>query len=143
MYLNAIKTISALADIFPQEIIPSLFSIYASSCANQPCPSDAFERSKYGDDITFRLRIGESLLQTVQRLGSALDIMIEPILKNIFHVIRDEPDKDLKASSLSILSVIAETSAMSLRFDLIHVVRYCHDCVMLEEHVSMRRGMSS
>jgi hypothetical protein len=56
IYLNAIKGLAALTDIHGKTIIEKLGSIY----------SDANEK------MDNRLRVGEALLQTVQRCGDVL-----------------------------------------------------------------------
>ena len=139
LYLNAIKCLSALADAYSQEIIPELFEVYAND-SKYLVEVDCMETVKQNPRIAFRLRIGEALLQVTQRLGSALDVMAPYILKSIFKVIKNDDDKEMKASALSLLSAIAEVSPLSLRFELFNIVKFCHDCVALEKHVSMRRG---
>lgn len=56
IYLNAVKGLSALTDVHGNEIIKKLGEIY----------SDENEK------LDSRLRIGEALLQTIQRCGEAL-----------------------------------------------------------------------
>lgn len=56
IYLNAVKGLSALADAYGNQIIKKLGDIYSDN--NQKLDN--------------RLRIGEALLQTIQRCGSAL-----------------------------------------------------------------------
>lgn len=56
IYLNSIKGLSALTDVHGNEIIKKLGAIYSDE--NQTLDN--------------RLRVGEALLQTIQRAGSAL-----------------------------------------------------------------------
>lgn len=56
IYLNAIKGLAALTDIHGKTIIEKLGSIYSDD----------------NEKLDNRLRVGEALLQTVQRCGDAL-----------------------------------------------------------------------
>lgn len=67
IYLNAIKGLSALTDIHGNKIIEKLGKIYSDD----------------QETLDNRLRIGEALLQTVQRCGDALGSYRKLVLKNV------------------------------------------------------------
>ncbi|ODQ66192.1 hypothetical protein NADFUDRAFT_50115 [Nadsonia fulvescens var. elongata DSM 6958] len=104
IYLNAIKGLEVLADIYGPSVLPLLLNQYISP----------------GVPIDERLKVGEVLLRAEQRLGEALvGSAAELIAKYMISIIRrrpvkngDEGDVDdrLRMSAMSILGMACELS---------------------------------
>ncbi|SAL97650.1 hypothetical protein [Absidia glauca] len=99
IYLNAIKGLAALTDIHGKTIIEKLGAIY----------SDADEK------LDNRLRVGEALLQTVQRCGDALGKYVNTLIKPLETVLSDRQTAiPLRVSALSLLSTVCQTCPVAL-----------------------------
>ncbi|KAJ2614866.1 hypothetical protein H4S08_001518 [Coemansia sp. RSA 1365] len=105
LYLNAIRGLSALADHHGHRFIPQLVDMYTDSTFT----------------IDQRLRIGESLQQSIVRAGEMLGDYSEHIVPNLLNNIRatdtnnDNYTEILVHSTLSILSAIARTCPLALQ----------------------------
>ncbi|KAF9971509.1 hypothetical protein BGZ73_005539 [Actinomortierella ambigua] len=71
IYLNAVKGLSALTDAYGAQILKKLMAVYANE--NQT--------------LDTRLRIGEALVQTVQRCGEALGRYTDALLPGLYEVL--------------------------------------------------------
>ncbi|RKP17449.1 hypothetical protein ROZALSC1DRAFT_30741 [Rozella allomycis CSF55] len=135
VYLNAVKCLSTLTDLFPDKIIPKIFTEYASKFENVEISEDIYT----GDD-EYQIRLGESLLQTIQRLGSAVDCYVTMILPTLLRLIDRQRSSRLVSSALSLLSSISEASPFSLRFEIFNISKFCVDCIKMETNIDIRRA---
>ncbi|KAF9963533.1 transmembrane and coiled-coil domains-containing protein 7 [Modicella reniformis] len=81
IYLNAVKGLAALTDAHGPEILRKLMRIYANEDHKQK--------------LDTRLRIGEALVQTVQRCGEALGGYLDALLPGLYKVMNTAIDKKL------------------------------------------------
>ncbi|KAI9008100.1 armadillo-type protein [Gaertneriomyces semiglobifer] len=123
IYLNAIKGLSSLADVYPAETLSTITSRYSDDSV----------------DIDYRLRIGEGLLQTIQRCGEVFHNYSSSILPAILRVLLDER-RELRSSAQSLLACIAEVSPFSLLPVIHQVWDYVKHSLILEKSVETRRG---
>ncbi|KAJ3179698.1 transmembrane and coiled-coil domains-containing protein 7 [Gaertneriomyces sp. JEL0708] len=123
IYLNAIKGLSSLADVYPAETLSTITSRYSDDSV----------------DIDYRLRIGEGLLQTIQRCGEVFHNYSSSILPAILCVLLDER-RELRSSAQSLLACIAEVSPFSLLPVIHQVWDYVKHSLILEKSVETRRG---
>ncbi|KAF9348786.1 hypothetical protein BGX26_012823 [Mortierella sp. AD094] len=79
IYLNAVKGLAALTDAHGPEILRKLMRIYANDDGKQK--------------LDTRLRIGEALVQTVQRCGEALGGYLDALLPGLYKVMNTAVDK--------------------------------------------------
>ncbi|KAJ3298002.1 transmembrane and coiled-coil domains-containing protein 7 [Borealophlyctis nickersoniae] len=123
IYLNAVKGLSALTDAYPQKAL--------SKIAN-----------RYQDDkfrMDYRLRIGEALLQTIQRCGEVFGKYAPQILPPVLKVMHD-PAKELRSSALSLIACVGETAPLSLLPFLYQIMDYIRNLLQIEKTVETRRG---
>ncbi|KAJ2847748.1 hypothetical protein IWW36_003691 [Coemansia brasiliensis] len=98
LYLNAIRGLAALADTHGSKFIPQLVAMYGS---NEP--------------IDQRLRIGEALLQCVQRAGMMLGEYAQSIVPQLLNIItRHENDAVVVHSAISILAACARACSVAM-----------------------------
>ncbi|KAG0263286.1 hypothetical protein BG011_009015 [Mortierella polycephala] len=81
IYLNAVKGLAALTDAHGPEILRKLMKIYANENGRQT--------------LDTRLRIGEALVQTVQRCGEALGGYLDALLPGLYKVMDTAMDKQV------------------------------------------------
>ncbi|KAJ1662731.1 hypothetical protein EV178_005635 [Coemansia sp. RSA 1646] len=109
VYLNAVRGLSALADAHGQRFVPRLIEMY---CAN-------------GGEFSLdeQLRVGEALLQSIQRAGEMLPeyapLLVPQLLAMVQNAAGAGKSESEEAvvrvhSALSILATAAETSALAL-----------------------------
>ncbi|KAJ2416438.1 hypothetical protein GGI10_000975 [Coemansia sp. RSA 2530] len=109
IYLNAIRGLSSLADAHGRRFVPVLAEMYA----------------KDGVSLEERLRVGEALLQSVQRAGPMLadyadglvPRLVSAIHPSIGTLLADENSEDVVGvhSALSILSAVAQACPLALQ----------------------------
>ncbi|KAJ3093093.1 transmembrane and coiled-coil domains-containing protein 7 [Quaeritorhiza haematococci] len=125
-YLEFLKEedrgLSALSDAYPKQTMSKLMEHYGSPA-----------------DMDFRLRIGEAVLQTIQRCGEVFGKYASDILPTILAVLHEER-VELRSSALSLLACVAETSPWSLAHQLYQIMDYLHYALALEKQVEIRRG---
>ncbi|KAL1915629.1 uncharacterized protein VTP21DRAFT_6388 [Calcarisporiella thermophila] len=124
IYLNAVKGLSAMTDIHGENILIKLGEIYCDSRV----------------DLDVRLRVGEALLQTVQRCGDALAKYANVLLNPLMHMLRNAECTHLRSSTLSILGCACETSPLAVSpryYDLIEAVA---SILNLESAVEVQRA---
>ncbi|KAF9130715.1 hypothetical protein BGW39_002763 [Mortierella sp. 14UC] len=78
IYLNAVKGLAALTDAHGPEILKKLMNIYSNENGRQT--------------LETRLRVGEALVQTVQRCGEALGGYVDALLPGLYKVMNTEMD---------------------------------------------------
>lgn len=81
IYLNAVKGLAALTDAHGPEILKKLMKIYSNENGRQT--------------LETRLRVGEALVQTVQRCGEALGGYVDALLPGLYKVMNTEMDPKL------------------------------------------------
>ncbi|KAG0286282.1 hypothetical protein BGZ96_009569 [Linnemannia gamsii] len=81
IYLNAVKGLAALTDAHGPEILKKLMRIYSNENGRQT--------------LETRLRVGEALVQTVQRCGAALGGYVDVLLAGLYKVMNTEMDPKL------------------------------------------------
>ncbi|KAF9960033.1 hypothetical protein BGZ72_008110 [Mortierella alpina] len=81
IYLNAVKGLAALTDAHGPEILTKLMKIYSNENGKQ--------------QLDTRLRIGEALVQTVQRCGEALGGYLDALLPGLYKVMNTKVDKNV------------------------------------------------
>ncbi|KAI8082954.1 uncharacterized protein BX664DRAFT_361234 [Halteromyces radiatus] len=125
IYLNAIKGLSALTDIHGKKIIEKLGNIY----------SDVSEK------LDNRLRVGEALLQTVQRCGDTLGTYINSLIKPLETVLASrQTPTHLRVSALSILSTACQTSPSALTGILWELTNWVLNILEIEKAPEIRRA---
>ncbi|KAJ2859069.1 hypothetical protein GGH94_006307 [Coemansia aciculifera] len=108
IYLNAIRGLSSLADAHGRRFVPALAEMYTSSVPLEEC-----------------LRIGEALLQSVQRAGPMLADYASDVVPRLLAAIHPAADVSLVDessesvvrvhSALSILSAVAQACPLALQ----------------------------
>ncbi|KAF9432491.1 hypothetical protein BGZ76_010707 [Entomortierella beljakovae] len=78
IYLNAVKGLAALTDAHGSEILQKLMRIYSNEDGRQK--------------LDTRLRIGEALVQTIQRCGEALGRYLDALLPGLYKVMNTSVD---------------------------------------------------
>ncbi|ORZ21893.1 hypothetical protein BCR41DRAFT_23073 [Lobosporangium transversale] len=81
IYLNAVKCLAALTDAHGPEILKKLMKIYSNEDGRQT--------------LDTRLRVGEALVQTVQRCGDALGGYLNALLPGLYKVMNTTIDKSV------------------------------------------------
>ncbi|KAI8915237.1 hypothetical protein DFJ77DRAFT_360466 [Powellomyces hirtus] len=114
IYLNAIKGLASLTDVYPGATLTSIAERYAQ---------DAF-------NLDYRLRIGEALLQTMQRCGDVFAKYALKILPPIFQVLHSDVP-ELRSSALSLLACVAETAPLSLLPFIHQLMDYVRNLLLL------------
>ena len=124
IYLNCVKGLSALTDVYPtKSLYNKLVQIYQDT-------SQAMD---------YRLRLGEVLLQTIQRSGKTFSKHGTPILGAISRVLMDN-EKEMRASAMSCLAAISQESPLSLLPHLYQIMNYFTNLLIFEKEVETRRG---
>ncbi|ORZ26230.1 hypothetical protein BCR42DRAFT_21629 [Absidia repens] len=125
IYLNAIKGLAALTDVHGKTIIEKLGRIY----------SDKNEK------LDNRLRVGEALLQTVQRCGDALGKYVNTLIKPLEVVLAGrQMDTHLRVSALSILSTVCQTSPAAISGILWELTDWVLNILEIEQAPEIRRA---
>ncbi|KAG0241293.1 transmembrane and coiled-coil domains-containing protein 7 [Mortierella sp. GBA43] len=81
IYLNAVKGLAALTDAHGPDILRKLMKIYANEDGKQ--------------ELDTRLRVGEALVQTIQRCGEALGGYLDALLPGLYKVMNTAVDKEV------------------------------------------------
>ncbi|KAI7907285.1 uncharacterized protein BX663DRAFT_495418 [Cokeromyces recurvatus] len=127
IYLNAVKGLSAMTDAYGNEIIKKLGDIYKD---NQ-------------QKLDNRLRIGEALLQTIQRCGDALGKYVHTLIEPLETVlVRRQEDSHLRVSALSILSMACQTCPVALSYQMSELIDWVLNILEIEKNAEVRRGKS-
>ncbi|CAO3642946.1 unnamed protein product [Cunninghamella echinulata] len=125
IYLNAIKGLSALTDIHGNKIIEKLGKIYSDD----------------QETLDNRLRIGEALLQTVQRCGDALGNYLNTLIKPLEAVLSNRKNNiHLRVSALSILSTACQTCPTAMHSILWELTNWVLNILDVEKVPEIRRA---
>ncbi|GAA5900852.1 Rtp1p [Sporobolomyces salmoneus] len=115
LYLNAVQGLSTLVDVFGRQVIQGLIAAYtgggsSSSGRKGGEVREVGEGEKGQREVDKRLRVGEALVQVVQRAGEALgtlqDLLLPPLLITLRQSTLPVP---LRASAITILATMVET----------------------------------
>jgi hypothetical protein len=123
IYLNAIKGCSALAESYPVQTIDRMVTRYKDK---------SFE-------IDNRLRMGESILQIIQRAGDAFPVLAEQLMPSITYVLREQ-DPRLQSSALILSAVVAKQTPLVLLPMLYQILDFVLTLFSLQNDVTPRRG---
>ncbi|CAG8710072.1 7348_t:CDS:10 [Gigaspora margarita] len=124
IYFNAVKGLSALTDIHGEKIMKKLTAIYVDGSQN----------------LDNRLRIGEAILQTIQRCGDVLGKYITALLPPLLFVLNREHNQTLKVSALSIIGCACETSPLALSTWFRDVIDWVLNILDIQKEVEIRRA---
>lgn len=80
LYLNAIQGLSTLADVYGKQIVRRLGQVYLGA---QGRVEEVGEGDKGRRELDKRLRIGEAMVQVVQRAGEALAVFGESLSSSL------------------------------------------------------------
>ncbi|KAF9287108.1 hypothetical protein BGZ88_008752 [Linnemannia elongata] len=94
IYLNAVKGLAALTDAHGPQILKKLMKIYSNENGRQT--------------LETRLRVGEALVQTVQRCGEALGGYMDALLPGLYKVMNTEMDPKLVEARVEERRKVAE-----------------------------------
>ncbi|KAI8092217.1 uncharacterized protein B0P05DRAFT_525301 [Gilbertella persicaria] len=127
IYLNAVKGLSAMTDAYGNDIIRKLGAFYSD------------DKQKLDN----RLRVGEALLQTVQRCGDALGKYVHTLIPPLETVLaKRQEDSHLRVSALSILSMACQTCPVALSAQMSELIDWVLNILEIEKTAEVRRGKS-
>ncbi|XP_036608684.1 transport and Golgi organization protein 6 homolog isoform X2 [Trichosurus vulpecula] len=109
VYLSAIQGVALLADVYPEEILPSLLAQYGSSPGKHPPET--------------RMKVGEALMRIVRALGDMVSKYREPLIHTFLRGAKDA-DGSHRASSLSNLGELCQRLHFLLG-PVVHEVTSC------------------
>ncbi|PLW22760.1 hypothetical protein PCASD_04646 [Puccinia coronata f. sp. avenae] len=126
VYLSAIKALSALAERFHQLVGPALAHAFARPLLQptrdetDPAALRDFDRS---------VRVGEAMLQVIQRAGTALPLYINRLQPSLLLVLHSPlpTAAPLKPSALAILAACVEAAPAALAPSLSGLIQGCLD----------------
>ncbi|KAI8332001.1 hypothetical protein BD560DRAFT_52153 [Blakeslea trispora] len=125
IYLNAVKGLSAMTDAYGNDIIRKLGAIYSD------------DQQKLDN----RLRIGEALLQTIQRCGDALGKYVHTLIPPLETVLaKRQEDSHLRVSALSILSMACQTCPVALSAQMNELIDWVLNILEIEKTAEVRRA---
>ncbi|KAK4522076.1 uncharacterized protein ATC70_004615 [Mucor velutinosus] len=125
IYLNAVKGLSAMTDAYGNQIIKKLGDIYSD------------DKQKLDN----RLRIGEALLQTIQRCGDALGKYVNTLVRPLETVLaRRNEDSNLRVSTLSLLSMACQTCPVALSSRMSELIDWVLNILEIEKTPEVRRA---
>ena len=85
LYLNAVQGLSTLVDVFGRQVIRGLLEVYTGGTRGGKVEvKEVGEGEKGQREVDKRLRVGEALVQVVQRAGEALATLRELISLRFF-----------------------------------------------------------
>ncbi|KAI8068543.1 hypothetical protein BC940DRAFT_367058 [Gongronella butleri] len=125
IYMNAIKGLAALTDMHGNRIIEKLGRVYAND----------------NEKMDHRLRVGEALMQTIQRCGDTLGKYIQALIKPLEKVLASrQVDVTLRTSALSILSSACQTCPTALSGMLWQLTDWVLNILDIEKQPEVRRA---
>ncbi|GAK64961.1 uncharacterized protein PAN0_007d3177 [Moesziomyces antarcticus] len=129
LYLNAVQGLSALASSGGGQTIARLVGIYIGrddGLASQRLPAREVEK---------RLRVGEALLQVVQRCADALPAHVDAVVPPLLAKLSDRALPNvLRSSFISILGTVVEAAPLSMATKgyAAQMAQICIDIVVFE-----------
>ncbi|GEM10871.1 hypothetical protein Rt10032_c12g4888 [Rhodotorula toruloides] len=115
LYLNAVQGLSSLVDVFGRQVIGRLLEVYTGARKSDREPKAVGEGEKGTRELDKRLRVGETLVQVVQRAGEALGMFVDDVVASLLLVLRTATlPIPLRASAITILATCVETAPVAL-----------------------------
>ncbi|GAA5993985.1 hypothetical protein JCM5350_008016 [Sporobolomyces pararoseus] len=119
LYLNSIQGLSTLVDVFGKQVINGLLEAYTGSRTTGSGRGGEIREVGKGEkgqkELDKRLRIGEALIQVVQRSGQALSTLQEYLLPPLLQTLRESNlPIPLRSSSITILATMVETAPIAM-----------------------------
>ncbi|BGP34773.1 hypothetical protein JCM10296v2_006595 [Rhodotorula toruloides] len=115
LYLNAVQGLSSLVDVFGRQVIGRLLEVYTGARKGDREPKAVGEGEKGTRELDKRLRVGETLVQVVQRAGEALGMFVDDVVAPLLLVLRTATlPIPLRASAITILATCVETAPVAL-----------------------------
>ncbi|GAA6056879.1 hypothetical protein NBRC10513_006518, partial [Rhodotorula toruloides] len=115
LYLNAVQGLSSLVDVFGRQVIGRLLEVYTGARKGDREPKAVGEGEKGTRELDKRLRVGETLLQVVQRAGEALGMFVDDVVAPLLLVLRTATlPIPLRASAITILATCIQTAPVAL-----------------------------
>ncbi|KNZ55512.1 hypothetical protein VP01_265g14 [Puccinia sorghi] len=126
VYLNAIKALSALAERFYLIVGPALANAFARPLLH---PTREETESAALRDFDRSVRVGEAMLQVIQRAGTALPVYIDKLQPSLLLVLHSSLSTaaPLKPSALAILAACVEAAPGALGSTLSSLIEACLD----------------
>ncbi|KAJ3270793.1 transmembrane and coiled-coil domains-containing protein 7 [Terramyces sp. JEL0728] len=124
IYLNAIKGCSALADVYPEKTLNKLALIYKDM--------------QYTDEV--RTRMGESILQIIQRSGEIYPKYADIISPSVMVVLRQDSNL-MKSSAIILSSHIAKQCPRSLLPFISQLFDYILGTIQFEKDLDLKKGI--
>ncbi|GJN93079.1 hypothetical protein Rhopal_006124-T1 [Rhodotorula paludigena] len=116
LYLNAVQGLSSLVDVFGRQVVARLAEVYTGTRRGEKGgPKEVGEGERGLRELDKRLRVGETLVQVVQRAGQALAVLVDDLLSPLLAVLRASTlPIPLRASSITILASCIETAPAAM-----------------------------
>ncbi|GAA5870444.1 hypothetical protein JCM8547_004033 [Rhodosporidiobolus lusitaniae] len=115
LYLNAVQGLSSLVDVFGKQVIGRLMETYTGTRKGEERVKEVGKGEAGRRELDKRLRVGEALVQVVQRAGEALGVLAPTLLPPLLLTLRTATlPVPLRASSLTLLAVCVETAPTAM-----------------------------
>ncbi|CAH1760594.1 10748_t:CDS:10, partial [Entrophospora sp. SA101] len=118
------KGLSSLTDLHGEKVMKKLMIIYSNAKEN----------------TDNRLRVGEAILQTIQRSGDVLGKYITTLLPPLLNVLNKNDDIYLHVSALSIIGCACETSPLALSMWFRDIVNCSLNIIDTQKEIEVRRA---
>lgn len=136
LYLNAVQGLSSLVDVFGRQVVGRLLEVYTGARKGDREPKAVGDGEKGMRELDKRLRVGETLVQVVQRAGEALGMFgafrfdrflllasslslalraVDDVVAPLLLVLRTATlPVPLRASAITILATCVETAPVAM-----------------------------
>ncbi|GAA5948232.1 hypothetical protein JCM3765_001328 [Sporobolomyces pararoseus] len=120
LYLNAIQGLSTLVDVFSKQVINGLIQAYTGGGGGSAGGGGGEVREvgqgeKGKKELDKRLRIGEALIQVIQRSGTALATLQDNLIPPLLSTLRQTNlPITLRSSCITILATMVETAPLAM-----------------------------
>ncbi|GAA5832075.1 hypothetical protein JCM11251_002808 [Rhodosporidiobolus azoricus] len=137
LYLNAVQGLGSLVDVYGAKVIGRLCDVYVGGGAGggrmgeKVNVRDVGEGERGKRELDKRLRVGEALVQVVQRAGEALATLTSQLLPALLStLLAPSLPIPLRSSALTILATCVETAPTAM---LSHAETLAEVCVAVVE----------
>ncbi|GAA6019689.1 hypothetical protein JCM11491_004885 [Sporobolomyces phaffii] len=115
LYLNAVQGLSTLVDVFGRQVVGGLVDAYTGGPTTDAVVRPVGRGEAGQREVDKRLRVGEALVQVVQRCGQALPTLLDVLLPPMLVTLRESTlPVALRASAITILATMVETSPVAM-----------------------------
>ncbi|GAA6036295.1 hypothetical protein JCM8097_001649 [Rhodosporidiobolus ruineniae] len=115
LYLNAVQGLSSLVDVFGRQVVGRLVEDYVGARRDEGRVRDVGTGERGRRELDKRLRVGEAIVQVVQRAGEALAVLTDDLLPPLLLLLRTPTlPIPLRASALTILATCVETAPAAM-----------------------------